>query len=125
MGGDGVAEELEDRLALQLEGLCHGQDPLDETEAFFAVAAKGDFPPQDQASQDPLGQVVGWFHPLPADKSPLRLLEPWTSPRMIHTQIKAVESAMEVQDVEAKTNLHPGIQSRGCQAIVPARYFSW
>ena len=49
----------------------------------------------------------------------------WTSPRMIHTQIKAVESAMEVQDVEAKTNLHPGIQSLGCQAIVPARYFSW
>ena len=76
MGGDGVAEELEDRLALQLEGLCHGQDPLDETEAFFAVTAEGNFPPKDQASQDPLGQVVGWCHPLPADKSPLRLLEP-------------------------------------------------
>ena len=34
-------------------------------------------------------------------------MEKWTSPRMIHTQIKAVESVMEVQDVEAKTNLHP------------------
>ncbi|RLS40119.1 MAG: hypothetical protein DWH82_04105 [Planctomycetota bacterium] len=54
MGGDGVAEELEDRLALHLEGLCHDQDPLDEMEAFFTVAAEGDLPPQDQASQYPL-----------------------------------------------------------------------
>ncbi len=76
MGGDGVAEELEHGLTLQFQGLCHGQDPLDETEAFFTVAAEGDFPPQDQASQNPLGQVVGWFHPLPADECPQRLLEP-------------------------------------------------
>ena len=76
MGDDGVAEELEHALALQLEGLCYGQDPLDKTKAFFTVAAEGDFPPQDQASQDPLGQVVGWFHPLPADECPQRLLEP-------------------------------------------------
>ena len=76
MGGDGVAEELEHGLTLQFQGLCHGQDPLDETEAFFTMAAEGDFPPQDQASQDPLGQVVGWFHPLPADECPQRLLDP-------------------------------------------------
>ena len=75
MGGDGVAEELEHRLALQLEGLCHGQDPLDETEAFFTVAAEGNFPPQDQASQ---GARPGcWLvPPLPADECPQRLFEP-------------------------------------------------
>ena len=70
MGGNSVAEELEDRLALQLDGLWHGQDPLDETETFFAEAAERDFPPQDQASQVPLGKFVGWFHSLPADEYP-------------------------------------------------------
>jgi hypothetical protein len=68
VGGDGVAEELEDRFTLQFQGLGHYQDPFDEPEGFFAMAAEGNFSLQDQTSHDPFGMVVGRFHPIVADE---------------------------------------------------------
>ncbi len=70
MCSDGIREVVDDPSLLQAQRLHHGQHPLREPTARFAMTAKRAPPPQHRRAQCPLGCVIRRFHSVGTHECP-------------------------------------------------------